>query len=1279
MGEHLTSTDLDDWSRRRDSEAHLPTLVRRLIMATVRPDRIRIPAAESVALPGLDGTVKVPGGAKPFVPAGDSVWEFGTDYARKRKATEDYEKRTEEMSAAERASTTFVFVTSRRWGAGDKWATEMKAGRDGWKDIVALTADDLATWLEMCPGVAAWLTEHLGKGSLGDTGLPAWFGRWSEQTVPTFPAGVLVAGRRPDVVRVLDALDENPGAIEVAAGSVDEAIAFVAAALTLGPGPAPRVEQQQSKGVEEDDGDDATASVIEDTPQREPEELEALRERAIVIEDTDGWRRWSTHPSPHILIPTFVPDSIDAALDAGHHVVLPRVARTAQDPGRLAPLDPHSAGTAWQETGFDFYRAQDLARACRRNLGSVRRRLGRYEQEHPAWAREQSAALLASALLAGGWDADEYGDREIVTALTGHPSWRALSRELVAYTTGEDAPLGVLDDQWDFTDVVDAWDALGSFVTTEDLKVFAEHVQKVLAEVHPDANLSGDQRRARMLDPTRPRRRYSNRLRRGLATTLAILGAVAGDEPAAGGQSGQSVATTAVRGLLHGADADRWMALTDVLGLLAEAAPDAFLTALEDSLGADDPPVMALFSERESGLGDTRSSHSALLWALETLAFSRAHVSRVAVVLARLADRDPGGRLSNRPDESLKALLHLTTPQGAVTSANRLAVLDAVLNAVPEQGTELMVSLIRVGGVGVIRSGPRYRDWPTPRTRSNRAESVEEVCARLLASESTDWAKAAGLVGRVSPANRASIVRALGDKWDEFDPTVREEILTTVAEVADRHRQLPDAAWSLPPEELSGLDTFLTNHGAPVNEASPTALFEWAADIATETDDEQDELTRRRREAVLELTTEGIAAVAEFAKTAERPELVGQVLAQVTDELDERVLDLLSTEADHPILTFASNFANLRSRSSSWLTEQVTARPNQAALLLLSADLNNAVLDLVDDAQEGQRELFWTQLSPYRANNETIERVCTGLLDADRPFSAITAANARHTPGISTELMLRVLTAPITGTAAEAAHHLSIDYQVGGLLDRLEAAGVPDNKLGQLEFFYLPILDHQRTPRALHRELAREPETFADVVSRVYRPDESDPGDDDAAAKAMDEPTTAALEGEEYRFSDACFRLLHGWDQPLPGGTVETPPSAATLQAWVNKSREALHTRNRARIASRIIGETLGVHTTTDGDGTWPCLAVREVLEHEQDPDLENALALARVNQRGDTIRGIYTGGNQERELAAQHRAWAESVRDRWPRTGAILERLAQHYTTDGRREDRDAERDARE
>jgi hypothetical protein len=57
MPEQLTSTDLDDWSRCRDAEEHLPTLARRLVMATVRADPSVLPPQRASGCPAsTDGS-----------------------------------------------------------------------------------------------------------------------------------------------------------------------------------------------------------------------------------------------------------------------------------------------------------------------------------------------------------------------------------------------------------------------------------------------------------------------------------------------------------------------------------------------------------------------------------------------------------------------------------------------------------------------------------------------------------------------------------------------------------------------------------------------------------------------------------------------------------------------------------------------------------------------------------------------------------------------------------------------------------------------------------------------------------------------------------------------------------------------------------------------------------------------------------------------------------------------------------------------------------------------
>jgi hypothetical protein len=159
VDELLTATDLDQWSPTLQARAHLPSLIRATVMASVAPDSIRFPAAEGVeAEPGFDAQIEVAGGAPPYVPAGRSVWEIGTGSDIGRKASSDYRKRTARMPATQRAAAAFVFVTSRRWPGKDAWVAR-RVARGDWAAVRAYDADDLALWLESAPGVRARFSE----------------------------------------------------------------------------------------------------------------------------------------------------------------------------------------------------------------------------------------------------------------------------------------------------------------------------------------------------------------------------------------------------------------------------------------------------------------------------------------------------------------------------------------------------------------------------------------------------------------------------------------------------------------------------------------------------------------------------------------------------------------------------------------------------------------------------------------------------------------------------------------------------------------------------------------------------------------------------------------------------------------------------------------------------------------------------------------------------------------------------------------------------------------
>ncbi len=157
---------------------------------------------------------------------------------------------------------------------------------------------------------------------------------------------------------------------------------------------------------------------------------------------------------------------------------------------------------------------------------------------------------------------------------------------------------------------------------------------------------------------------------------------------------------------------------------------------------------------------------------------------------------------------------------------------------------------------------------------------------------------------------------------------------------------------------------------------------------------------------------------------------------------------------------------------------------------------------------EDQQRRYWEHIAPVHGAHAAIERFTDGLIAADRPFSAIDAVHlAQRQPPRSTDLLRKALSAPLMHQSAESPQVLrSAEYVVGRLLDQLEEAGVGTADLSALEWFYLPLLAHERLPRALHQRLADDPAFFAEVVSRVYQPDPS-PGD---------EPTPGAAHAERH-------------------------------------------------------------------------------------------------------------------------------------------------------------------
>jgi len=67
-------------------------------------------------------------------------------------------------------------------------------------------------------------------------------------------------------------------------------------------------------------------------------------------------------------------------------------------------------------------------------------------------------------------------------------------------------------------------------------------------------------------------------------------------------------------------------------------------------------------------------------------------------------------------------------------------------------------------------------------------------------------------------------------------------------------------------------------------------------------------------------------------------------------------------------------------------------------------------------------------------------------------------------------------------------------------------------------------------------------------------------------------------------------------------------------------------------------------------------------------------MEIAIYNSRGVVSRDLSEGGEQESRLVETYRAYARLLSDRWPRTSALLRRVAKYYAVQAHQEDMEAE-----
>jgi hypothetical protein len=1263
----IETSQLKTWAGSKPAESRFPYTVKALICAVIQPDKLRLPSGDAVWLPGFDGVV-VSGEENRFVPTGLSVWELGTNADYKDKANRDYEKRSQDKTEedeegkvapeVDRTQTTFVFVTPLVWRDKDDWVAERKAELI-WKDIVVIDGVDLQDWLETAPAVSLQFAAELGIVPEAGLQTPdqAWE-EWSYLTDPPSSEELVVADREEQEKELIGRLIAPPGTFTVRGDSPREAWGFVLAALR-------RIGSEEARA--------------------------SMKARTIVAYDEEVASRLR-HLKNLIIVLKQVRGQVSGFLSSrGCHVIVPEgnEVRSEHNVVVLARATHRTFVESLGRMGLLEDEAERETRACGLSITILQRRRAHANFERPSWSDDENVVHLLPALLAGRWNDQSEADREVLRQLAGAADYGHVESRLQPFLWVDEPPLRKIDEIWVLTSAADAFQLTARRLTAVDLDRFKGVFREVFGRIDPKVEIPLDEW---LYQDIKGEQGHSGWLRSGVAEALLLIAERGTDAQLVCVRSPRAYAEEVVLGLPGLKDDWRVLAsLRDEYPRLMEAAPGPLLDSLEGLIELRPDDVRRLFAE--GGLLGGNSMHTGLLWGLETLAWGPDYLPRIALILARLASLDPGGRMLNRPINSLGEIFSWWHPGTNAPLELRLGAIDLVLDHVPDIGWTLLAKLIPDARPSVTygTAKPRWRDYGAlpedARTRRGQVQYLSAIIDRALDRVGSDPARWRVFLDSLRMLNATQQEKSL-DLLDAIargpiPEAVKASLWEMLRDFTYEHRRFKDADWALAGDLIDRLEAMLP-HLAPSDpvERNRWLFEEWLPDLPSGEEDIErvrEQVEVLRRQAVREiLQAQGVEGLVELGMTCKFPGFVASTAVPLMADLSAvRAFVEQAISAGETGVSLAGMVSGQAQQlyGEAWravVSEEAEAGTRSsdviASLIMWWPD-GRATWE--DATALGVAADYWRRKQVYVIDGTAEEQgyQIDRLIEVGRAAETFERV-AYHSEGVPTETLVQLFDATFDelsrAQTAEEIRRLGLSSRhMLQVLDELrKRAELPREELARREYQALPILGPLNAQRlTIHEFMAEDPDLFVDVLCDAFLPAHRDKREDAEPA-----PETQAR-------AQAAYSLLEGLAQ-VPGQHDENQIDEEALLKWTDATRRKAAEVDRAVVADLQIGRILA-HSPDDPEvGGWPHRVVRNVIEKLRADDIDRGLITERHNMRGFYTKALYEGGAQERALARQYREWADVSRVHWPRMAQVLEAIAQSWEEHARQEDVRAEQE---
>lgn len=1215
----IDRTHLEQWADMQSAKGDFPELIQRLVYASVAPylEKCNIPYGSAVYMGGSDGEVDATQQTE-YIPQGKSLLEFGTNKGVQSKADDDYSKRSSDASI-NHAEITFIFMTPRVWKKKDEWVESKK--KDGrWKDVRAYDSTIIAQWIISVPSVELWFAPHVGIQPdhliMGEERLEELLTGRDVKLQPSF----YTAGREKTALELLERLNQ-PTLMAYRAASREEAMGFILAAGKV-------------------------------FPKKQQKEYYA---KTIVVGDATGFRLMGKRTQMINLVPTFEDATIlYRALSFGKSVLVPL------GPGddfnapvvELPSADRFGLEQSLIDSGIEEEKARQIIKDCSCNLTMIKKALG-FPLLRVAWLNDVTIKEIATALIVERWNDNYDGDKEVISFLAGMP-YDDYMASIIRWSHMPVPPVMNVGALWRITSPLSLWSDLAFIVKKEQLDSLESLAQKVL---------TGDEKL------------YSDQLRQGILNSLIIL-SWHGSQLNVSGYRGHSYSDSIIRSLIANANAARWGVIAKQLPLIAEASPSVFTQEINNSLAQKDAPIMSLFNE-EDGFFAPESKYPYLLWALESLAWLPDSILEVADILLKLSERDPGGKLANRPFSSLVDIFLPWKPHTTASFEDRLSILHELGKRGYSKMWDLLVALLPKNSG--YTSGTHQLKWrgydlsiPSGATCAEIWKHAEFVCDELKACYDGSDSQMAELIDDLLPI--PSGIRSKLISW------IKDTILLANSQLPETRKKLRETLWFQKnwKEDSPGYlnESELEDIRSAYNALTPNNPVEkdkWLFDelaprLPEIVDNEGDYLAemkvriKQRDNAVAGwLKCMSIEDVVLVRKMVKEPHEFGQTLGHFyeTEGLTELVFNLLLEPKDDKFVCgYLQGMESARGEEETieyleGLKYRLTDKELAAVLHYLFP--SPKLFAFVETTKEPIQKEYWTKYSygSFGHYDDNGAYVLNKMVSAGRSLDALTGS-WHMVKDMPTELLQNLLMGSI-----QCSMDINGPIDVLAFESYLEELHQRDDadkdKLIALEWFLVPLLRHSSSKDMfflLFEKLQKEPEFFVELLTYMFRPEnekEDEPDEKENSKQADENNTIRAF----YLFRE--WRLIPGVDK---NGVID----GTELRNWIKKALRVAEEVNREKFVYVELGEVFAKYPESKDNPNWPPKELFAIMEELNSEVLFRNYSTGMFNKRGFTTRGGYDGGDIERDNAACFDDLKSQCLPLYPHVAKVFGGLADQY-----------------